>query len=94
MSLANAVRIAAMVRSDPAGGIHQDDLAARLGLKRWAEMRGGLFLAYRKRWIDFCGPYIVHVPAAMRGPFVPRERRSGPAVRARSRQAGTPTSER
>jgi hypothetical protein len=93
MSLANAVRIAAIVRSDPAGGIHRADLADRLGLP-WAELRPGLFLAYRKRWTDFCGPYIVHVPAAMRGQFVPRERRSGPAVRARSRQAGTPTSER
>jgi len=74
--LDTAARIAAIVRSDACGGVHRSDLLARLGIT-WAEMRPGLFLAYRKRWADFCGPYIVHVPAAMRGDFIP-PRRTGP----------------
>jgi len=53
-------RVVRIVHADPCGGIHREDLAAKLHMPpRGRSLTDALMIAYRNKKIDFCRQYVV-----------------------------------
>ena len=66
-SLDDARRIGRAVWTAPGGAVHRHDLAERTGLWDAAVLADALWIAYRRRWVDFCRSFVVRPPAAKDG---------------------------
>ena len=80
MNVDEAKRLALMVHRDPCKAVRRSVLEQRMGLREQA-LKTALFIAYRKRWIDFIQDYVVAADARwVSGPGRPPQDGHQPAT--------------
>jgi hypothetical protein len=63
----DAMRLAALVRNAPGGGLHRAELEERLHRNEDPQrFQAALMRAYRRRWIDFGRQWVFWIPADQR----------------------------